>query len=172
MRVAEFMPIVEERALGLLANDLRKGLTSRIRSSWLQMHYHTPNVHYEVWLTRKTNRIEIGLHFEGTREFSYLWAELMAGHTPEILGQLGPDVEFEEWTPSWTRIHQSVPYDPLSEPLAEEVARRLAEMITVLQPIVELERANVPAELEGAREPIGPRSRFRGPGKGRRRLAT
>ena len=171
MRVAEFMPIVEQQTLALLSDDLREGLTSRIRSSWLQMHYHTPKVHYEVWLTRKTNRIEIGLHFEGTREFSYLWAELMSAHTPEILGQLGPEVEFEEWTPSWTRIHQSLPYDPLSEALADEVARRFAEMITVLQPIVELERGNVPAELERAREPNGPRSRFRGSGKVRRRMA-
>jgi len=154
MRVAEFMPLVQERTLALLTPKLREGQTSRVRSVWLQVHYHTPKVHYEVWLTRKTNRIEIGLHFEGTREFSYLWADLMSAHAPEILGQIGPSVEFEEWTPSWTRIHQSIPYDPLSDALAGEVARRLAEMITVLQPIVEVERENVPADLERAREPV------------------
>jgi hypothetical protein len=164
MRVAEFMPLVDERALAVLPDELRRGLTSRVRSVWLQLHYHTPKVHYEVWLTRKTNRIEIGLHFEGTREFSYLWADLMSAHAPEILGQLGPSVEFEEWTPSWTRIHQSIPYDPLSDSLADEVAQRLAEMITVLQPIVEAERENVPPELERAREPA---TRGRWSGKGR-----
>jgi hypothetical protein len=88
----------------------------------------------------------------------------MSAHAPDILGQLGPGVEFEEWTPSWTRIHQSIPYDPLSEALADEVARRLAEMITVLQPIVQLERENVPAELERAREATKSR---RWSGKGR-----
>ncbi|MCH7999510.1 MAG: hypothetical protein IIA91_08535 [Chloroflexi bacterium] len=72
----------------------------------------------------------------------------MAARMPEVQARLGPEVELEEWTQSWTRIHQTVPYDPLSEPLAEEVARRLAETITVLQPMVEAERANVPAELE------------------------
>jgi len=154
LRVAQFMPLVEERTLSQLPDGLRAALTSRVRSVWLQMHYHTPKVHYEVWLTRKTNRIEIGLHFEGTREFSYLWAELMSGHVPEILGQLGPNVEFEEWTPSWTRIHQSIPYDPLTESLADEVAQRLSQMIIVLQPIVEAERENVPAELERARGPV------------------
>jgi hypothetical protein len=128
------------------------------------VHYHTPKVHYEVWLTRKTNRIEIGLHFEGAQEFSYLWADLMSAHAPEILGQLGPSVEFEEWTPSWTRIHQSMPYDPLSEALADEVAQRLAEMIRVLQPIVETERENVPPELERAR---GTTKSRRWSGKGR-----
>jgi hypothetical protein len=67
---------------------------------------------------------------------------------PEVMARLGPQVELEEWTSSWTRIHQTLPYDPLSEPLAEEVARRLAEMIAVLQPIAEEEREKVPPELE------------------------
>jgi hypothetical protein len=156
MRTAEFMSLLQEQTLGQLPDDLREGITTRIRSVWFQAHYHSPKVHYEVWLTRKTNRIEIGLHFEGLRDFSYRWAELMSAHAPEIYGRLGPEVEIEEWTSSWTRIHQSVPYDPLSEPLAHEIAGRLVEMIVVLQPIVEAERENVPQELE------------RAPGNGRR----
>jgi hypothetical protein len=156
MRVAEFLPLVEQRVMEQLPKELRQGLTSRVHSVWLQMHYHTPKVHYEVWLTRKTGRIEIGLHFEGTREFSYRWAELMSVHAPEVYGSLGPEVEIEEWTASWTRVHQSLPYDPLGEGLAEEVASRLARMIAVLQPIVEAERSNVPAAPER-----GPQSRRR-----------
>ena len=162
MRVRDFMSLVFDRTSELLPDELR-GFTARIRFVWLQIHYHTANVHYEVWLTRKTGRIEIGLHFEGPREFSYRWAELLAPYMPEIQGRLGPQVELEEWTPSWARIHQTIPYDPLSEPLADEVARRLAETITVLQPMVERERPNVPAELERATpiRPLGSR-RFRG----------
>ncbi len=151
MRVADFMPLVQERALALLPDGLRD-CTSRIRSVWLQIHYHTPKAHYEVWLARKTGRIEIGLHFEGAHDFSYRWAELIAPYMPEIQARLGPQVELEEWTASWTRLHQTLPYDPLSEPLGGEVACRLAETITVLQPIVERERENVPPELEAARE--------------------
>jgi hypothetical protein len=147
MRVRDFMTMVLERTKELLPPDLHD-FTARIRFVWLQLHYWSPKVHYEVCLTRKTERIEIGLHFEGERQFSYRWAEVMAARMPEIQAQLGPQVELEEWTPSWTRIHQTVPYDPLSEPLAEDVARRLAQTITVLQPIVEQERANVPPELE------------------------
>ena len=146
IRVRDFMSLVLERATELLPPELR-GFSARIRFVWLQLHYWTPKVHYEVWLTRKTGRIEIGLHFEGEREFSYRWAEVMAARMPEVQARLGPQVELEEWTSSWTRIHQTLPYDPLSEPLAEEVARRLAEMISVLQPIVEGERASVPPEL-------------------------
>ncbi|MEE8385426.1 MAG: hypothetical protein V3S01_05885, partial [Dehalococcoidia bacterium] len=60
---------------------------------------------------------------------------------------------------SWTRIHQTIPYDPLREPLADEAARRLAETITVLQPILEEERSNVPPELEALvpSKPLGGR---------------
>jgi hypothetical protein len=163
MRTAEFMALLQQHLLDLLSAELRDGIKPRIRSVWFQAHFHSPKVHYEVWLTRKTGRIEIGLHFEGPREFSHRWLGLMADHAPEIMDGLGPEFEFEEWTPSWTRIHQTVPYDPLSEPLAEEVARRLARVITVLQPIVEVERVNVPAELERAEAPAGKvtRGRFR-----------
>jgi len=51
------------------------------------------------------------------------------------------------------RLHIVGKDGTLSEPLADEVAGRLAEMITVLQPIVERERDNVSPELERAREP-------------------
>jgi hypothetical protein len=161
------MPLVLERVRELVPPQLR-GFDARIRFVWLQLHYWSPKVHYEVWLTRKTQRIEIGLHFEGEREFSYRWAEVLAARMPEVQAQLGPQVDLEEWTPSWTRIHQTVPYDPLSEALASEVGRRLAEMITVLQPIVEQERANVPAELE-ALLPAARGGRLRFHRRGRRR---
>jgi hypothetical protein len=145
--VRDFMSLVLERTTELLPPELRR-FNARIRFAWLQLHFWSPKVHYEVWLTRKTGRIEIGLHFEGEHRFSYRWAEVMAARMPEVQARLGPRVELEEWTSSWTRIHQTIPYDPLSEALADEAARRLAEMMTVLQPIVEQERTNVPPELE------------------------
>jgi len=151
MRVAEFMALLQERVLARLPDSLRESIQPRIRFTWFQAHYHSPKVHYEVCLTRKTGRIEIGLHFEGPRDFSYRWLELMAEHAPEIMDGIGPDFEFEEWTQSWARIHQTVPYDPLSDSLADEVARRLARVITVLQPIVELERAQEPTKASRPR---------------------
>jgi len=146
-----------------------RGFAARIRSVWLQLYYWTPKVHYEVWLTRKTERIEVGLHFEGEREFSYRWAEVMALRMPEVQAQLGPQVELEEWTPSWARIHQTLPYEPLSEALAETVARKLAATIAVLQPILEAEREQVPQALELWAAPSRHRPPFRQRGRRHRR---
>ncbi len=116
MRVAEFMPLVQEQALALLPDGLRDGATSRVRSVWLQVHYHHPKVHYEVWLTRKTGRIEIGLHFEGPRDFSYRWAELMSPHVPEIRQVSGRRSRSRSGRRPGRASTRSLPYDPLSEP--------------------------------------------------------
>ena len=162
MAVRDFMPILHDRTLELLPNDLRRACQARAHSVWFQVHFHSPRVHYEVWLARKIERIEIGLHFEGQHDFSYLWAERIAGHMEEIQSAIGPDYELEEWTSSWTRLHETVPYDPLSPVLAEEIAHRFARLIAVCQPIIEMERGNIPASLDVS-EPVrrSPRGRFR-----------
>ncbi len=148
MRVRDFMEMLQDRTLAMLPNGLRKECTSRVRFVWFQVHFHSPKVHYEVCLTRKTERIEIGLHFEGPHDFSYRWAERVADHMMEVHAQLGPEWELEEWTASWTRLHTTIPYDPLSPALAEAIGERMAELITVCQPIIDAERDNVPLELE------------------------
>lgn len=116
----------------------------RVRWSLLQVYFEKPNVHYEVWVQKKNRRIELGLHFEGEREESYRWAEALAPHALEIQAQLGPEVELEEWTASWTRIHETRTFaGGLTNELAEETAERLAQFIAVLEPIVAEERAGV-----------------------------
>jgi hypothetical protein len=148
MRVRDFMELVQDRTLAMLPNGLRESCTARVRFVWFQVHFHSPKVHYEVCLTRKTERIEIGLHFEGPHDFSYLWAERIAEHMLEVYAQLGPDWELEEWTASWARLHLTIPYDPLSPALAEAIAEHMSALIAACQPIIELERENVPLELE------------------------
>jgi len=147
MRVAEFMTLVHDRTMELLPAELRESCTARVRFVWFQVHFHTPKVHYEVWLARKIERIEIGLHFEGPREFSYAWAERLAEHMEALQAEVGPEYELEEWTASWARLHETLPYDPPSEILADEIAHRFARLISVCQPIIEAERPNVPEAL-------------------------
>jgi len=116
----------------------------RIRWSLLQIFFADPKVHYEVWVQKKHRRIELGLHFECEHEESYRWAAALASRADEIMAQLGPDAELEEWTESWTRLHEVRTFEKdLTEELARETAERLARYIAVLQPVVEEERAPV-----------------------------
>jgi hypothetical protein len=85
----------------------------------------------------------------------------------EIHSAIGPHYELEEWTASWTRLHETVPYDPPSAALAEDLAVRMSRLISACQPVIERERVNVPPELEAVAAPAGraPRGRFRRKGR-------
>ncbi|MGQ9573145.1 MAG: hypothetical protein ACUVV3_08175 [Dehalococcoidia bacterium] len=136
MRVRDFLSLVRERLEPLLPPELRS-FQARIRFNLLQVYYEHPSLHYEVWPQRKNGRIEIGLHFEGEREENYGWAAALAERMPQLQAALGPTLELEEWTPTWTRLHQSLPLASLDEALADEVAHRMAAFIATLQPILE-----------------------------------
>ncbi len=157
MRVRDFLMLVRERLEPLLPADLRS-FQARIRFNLLQVYYEHPSLHYEVWPQRKGGRIEIGLHFEGAREENYGWAVVLAERMPQMQAALGPSLELEEWTPTWTRLHQSVPLGSLDEDLAADVAQRMAALIETMQPILEECRPRV---LEGGLAPP-PRPASRG----------
>lgn len=148
LRIRDFLLLVGDRLPGLLPPAL-SDFRSRIVFTSFQVYYWHPRIHYEVWPQRKTGRLEVGLHFEGEREESYRWAAALAGRALEVQAALGPAVELEAWTPSWSRLHQTLPFDALSEELAEVVAQRLAAMVRFLQPLLEEERASV-SEMEVA----------------------
>jgi hypothetical protein len=114
----------------------------------LQAHYGNPRVHYEVWLVRKTGRIEVGLHFEDERERNLRLALALAAHADVLRAAIGPEVELEEWTASWTRLHETLPLGPLTDELCDEVAARLAAIVAATQPLL-AEAAG--ASAEGAR---------------------
>ena len=143
MRIQDFLNLVYDGLPGQLSVELRKH-DWRVRWSLLQVYFEKPAVHYEVWVQRKARRIELGLHFECEREESYRWAEVLAPRAIEIQAQLGQNVELEEWTKSWTRLHETLHLDAdLSEALAADVAQRLARYIEVLEPILQEERATI-----------------------------
>ena len=143
MRIKDFLNLVYDGLPGQLPVELREH-DWRVRWSLLQVYFEKPSVHYEVWVQRKARRIELGLHFECEREESYRWAEALAPRAIEIQAQLGQNVELEEWTKSWTRLHETLHLESdLSEALAADVAQRLARYIEVLEPILEEERAAI-----------------------------
>ncbi|MCS6909601.1 MAG: hypothetical protein NZM11_03410 [Anaerolineales bacterium] len=111
-----------------------------VHRSWLcQLYYTDPRLHYEVWnLGERRNRLEIGLHFE-SRDRA-LNAALLRGFSARMVAVkaiLGPQWEAEHWDKGWTKVYETVPYEPFSTEVLDAVARRLARAITVLQPLWE-----------------------------------
>jgi hypothetical protein len=149
MRPHEFLLRVRELAEARLPADAPR-FQGRLRFSFIQLYRDDPRIHYEVWLQRKTGHIEVGLHFEADRERSYRWAEALGRRVLELQAQLGPDAELEEWTRSWTRLHQTLPLRALDDELARDVADILARFITVMEPILAEEAINIlPVPTEG-----------------------
>jgi hypothetical protein len=141
LRIREFLAVVREAAEPLLPPE-RAPFYWRLRFNLLQLHHGDPSVHYEVWVQRKARRIELGLHFEGEREVNYRWAARLAERFVEIRARLDAPVELEEWTRSWTRLHELIAFDALDEALAEQVARWLADLVAVMEPILDQEGAD------------------------------
>ena len=128
-----FLETVRDCALGDLAPVAP---TARVRGSMLQLHFGDPRQHYELWLRGPAGLIELGLHFEGEHDDSLARIAVVAGAMPEIAARLGPEVDIEEWTERWTRVHEVRPLLALDEDFARELGLRLAEFVRVLEPVV------------------------------------
>ena len=122
----------------------RAHLPTRLRQfhtaqrSWLcQFYYDDPNLHYEVWnLGEVRGKLELGLHFE-SRDHATNTA-LLQGFSQrmiEVKATLGPQWEAEQWDRGWTKVYETVPYEPFSDETLAAIAARLARAMTVLQPI-------------------------------------
>jgi len=120
-----------------LLPEERRNFQTHFRWSLVKLYYGSLAVHYEAWVQRKTGRLELGLHFEVAAQQNQALLSALALRAPEIVAQLGPQVEMEQWTKSWTRIHQGLPLGPLNEELVHTAAQRLAQIIMVLQPMLE-----------------------------------
>jgi hypothetical protein len=120
---------------------LPTGLRNKIKTahrSWLcQFYYRDPNLHYEVWnLGEARGKLELGLHFE-SRDHNVNMA-LLQGFSRrmiEVKATLGPQWEAEQWDRGWTKVYETVPYEPFSDETLAAIAARLAGAIGVLQPI-------------------------------------
>ena len=137
MKTQEFLRQLPDLVRSQLPQDMKGFQTLGPIASLIKIHYGQPSIHYEVWIQRRTGRIELGLHFEADPETNRRHLEMLSSRFFEIQAGLGPEVEPEQWTKSWTRIHQSLPLEALEEAYLEKVAAKLALMIRVLQPLVQ-----------------------------------
>ena len=143
VKIRDFLHVVYDALAKQLPKRYR-GHDWRVRFGYLQVYFGDPAVHYEAWVQRRAGRIELGLHFEGEREANYRLAEVLGARALEVQAQLGGEVELEEWTESWTRLHETRRFTgALSEELAHELAARLCRFIEVMEPILAEERQRI-----------------------------
>lgn len=147
MRVNEFLHLVAQETRTRLPAKQNKFQT-RTRFTLIQLYFGRRTLHYEVWVRGKERLLEIGLHFEADRVTNAALLDYFGARAFEIKDELGDHVEIEQWTSSWARVHQLMPYQHLDAETAAAVAQRLSKMIETLQPM--LERA-VPAAGSKAR---------------------
>jgi hypothetical protein len=137
LKIADFLALVHEGVTGHLGPKL-DGFDWRQRFGYVQYFRGKPDIHYEVWVQRKTQRLEIGLHFEGPdRDRNYECAEALAIRSPDVQRAVGPEYELEEWTKAWTRLHRSFDAPALTPQLAAEAADRVVALIRGMEPIVD-----------------------------------
>lgn len=136
MRIRDFLALVHEEVGGALGKRM-EGYASRQRFGTLQYYRGSGHVHYEVWAQRKTQRVEVGLHFEGARERNYAAAALLAERGGDVLERVGPDFELEEWTRDWTRLHRTYAAPALTPELASEAAGGVLLLMRGMQPLLE-----------------------------------
>lgn len=136
LRIRDFLALVHQGVAAQFGPSLG-GLDWRQRFGYLQYYRGSPAVHYEVWVQRKTERLEIGLHFEGQRDANYAAAAALAGRAPDVQARIGPAYELEEWTPQWTRLHRAFPAPALTAELAADAAGRAVALITGMEPLLD-----------------------------------
>lgn len=173
MKVREFLEAVRERLPALLPPP-HAAFEWRIAFGYLQVWYGDPRLHFECWVQRRTGPstslrtglLEIGLHFEGQRDFSYAWAAALADRMPEAMAALGDGIELEEWTPRWARLHETRRVETLNEALAGEAAARLAAYVIALRPLLDEIAPSIPESSlapSPSPRPARPRRRPRTP---------
>jgi hypothetical protein len=105
----------------------------------VQLYYTDPHMHYEVvTLGIKRRQLEIGLHFESRNAAAN--ERLLKGflqHLLEIKAELGDGIEAEMWDKGWTKVYETIPMETFDAAYVDRVAGRLAQVIVVLQPILD-----------------------------------
>ena len=133
---SQFMQMLPAASREQLPAGLRK--FRHAHRAWLcQLYYRDPRLHYEVWnYGEQRGKLELGLHFESRdRDVN---AALLAGFSRrmvEVKATLGPQWEAEPWDKGWTKVYETVPYEPFSTEVLHAMAGRLARAMAVLQPI-------------------------------------
>lgn len=142
MRSSEFMKAMA----GAVQQHLPPALPLRRGRAWsygAQLYDDQPQFHYEVSRlpVRLGDRLELGLHFESRNPAdNQALLDAFAGHLVEIKAALGNGMEAERWDKGWTKVYETVALQTYDAAYLDQVAQRMAEIVTVLHPIYRLVR--------------------------------
>jgi hypothetical protein len=136
MRIQQFQVSLVEKTRKQLPRAL-KNFEPRSFFSIVKLSYRNPKLHYEVWVRGQERLIEIGLHLEADKPTNDALLAYFDARAIEIHAELGPRVEIERWTNSWSRVHEVMPYESLNADLVDQISAKLAKMVTVLQPMLD-----------------------------------
>ena len=139
MRSGEFMRALPE-AIRLHVPAEFRGFQWQARNWLVQLYYGDPRLHFEVWWLpeQRGRRLELGLHFESRdAALNQRLLERFLAHLFEIKAELGPEMEAEMWDKGWTKVYEVRRLEGFDRETLEAVAARMAQIITVLQPILE-----------------------------------
>jgi len=136
VRASDFMKAIPEATRVHLPPDLRE-FAWQARPWLVQIYYHQPRIHYEVWALPGRTALELGLHFEHRdRELNARLLDHFDRYAVAIKAELGEGVEVEPWDKGWAKVYEVVPREAFEPPYLENVAARLARMIAYLHPIL------------------------------------
>ena len=136
MKTGEFLEALLELARQQLPPELSGFQVTGPTMSLVKLHYGRPTVHYEVWIQKRRGEAELGLHFEGDAESNLRHLELLSEQGDAIRSALGPGVDTEPWDKGWTRVHETVPLEPLNDDFLVELSFKLSAMIRTLEPLL------------------------------------
>ncbi len=119
-----------------LPEDLQ---TFRTRQSGtiLKVFYEDYRIHFEVWVDKRRNVVEIGLHLEDGPASTLAILAMLDSSILEIKHILGPHLEFGRWTLSWGHAVEFLGLQPLDADFRNLVASRLRLYVETLQPLIE-----------------------------------
>ncbi len=135
MRVNDFLNLVAQYTRSELPSEFRRFHVWK-RYTLIQIYYSKRSIHYEVWVRGDVHALEIGLHCEADAETNRALLERFDANLFELKDTLGDQIEAEQWTGKWTRVHELFPYDKLDDATARACAQKLAKMIPLMEPML------------------------------------
>ena len=136
MKTKEFLETLPDLVRQQLPAELSGFQVHPRVTSLTKFYYERSSVHYEVWIQRRKAIVELGLHFEGDTEFNFDQLELLRSQSDQIRSSLGEDIEIDQWDRGWTRAHQIIPLETLSDDFLVDVSFKLSAMIRELEPLL------------------------------------